>query len=493
MFDFINGWYAYLAIWIILILLFERVLYCGVCIDDVVRVKRLKELKSKLFTNGNINWFSDTNVTGLFSRNGYPGFIFEACYGAGLFNTMRQEYLFNAVLHGINCSLIYSITGSFLGSILYLINPVNNQTTIWSNGRRYALSILLVLIAWKFPLLSLIAYPAAMFIGVSALLMPVLFLFTKYWAIALIALVIGAIVNYHRILKIFVSRKSEFIDGNENQAIKWQKIILYIKSVGYNLIHCIFPIKPAMYHDFLFYFSANKQGAKEGYSLNADFYKGVVALSLIAYLVIVQNDIYAFWFLIFISPWCNLIQVTMNASDRYCSLPNVGVMIVLAHYLEMLPSPYNWIAVTFFATLYVSKYMPLFRAYTAIENFYLYHLHINPCLIDPRYWLAKLYVNSKDPYSAYALIKKGLRFRPTDFKLLIAMLEVYLNIGNNKGALECIEKAQHCIPLGEEEETMQFFNSVREKLTPKPANGNNPHNPMMGINVHNNGKPLVNK
>lgn len=467
--------HPYLTISVITFLFFERAMYCGYVVDDDSMVQRLKAIKEKKKTTIN-HWLY---------------FIRLSFYGAGFFRNAKQEHLFTIIIHWLNCMLIYKATGSLVAALLYCINPINNQTVLWLNGRRYAVTVLMVLLAWNFWPLAIPCLMFAAFIHASGYPAPLLWMWTPIWPVSFVVSGLMMVAGINKQREILLARKMEFKENNENQNLNPKKIILYVKSVGYHFFNCIFPIKPAMYHDFLFYFSATNQGTSDGYKINFDFFKGIAALSLIGYLIIVHQSFWAFWFILFISMWCNIYQVTMNASDRYCSLANVGVMALVAEWSMKLPSPYSWSVVSGLAVLYALKYFPLFRAYRGVELFHKYHLNLDPFLVNPRFFLSKIYIAKKDPFSAFAVIKDGLRYRPYDFKLLLSFIEVLFALGRRKDALNVMEfvEKNNCIQIGEEKDTADLFSGIRKEykkeyeLIHGKVNGKK--------YTHNNGQPMV--
>lgn len=457
-----------------IVALFYKAFYCGYVVDDIHMATKMIENKKNL-KEGKMKFIK---------------FLKECCYGAGFFKNAYQEYAFNISLHYINCCLIYHMSHSLIASLLYLCNPINNQTVLWMNGRRYALSILSVLLIWNWHILALVLFPAIAWLHVSGLACLALFLYTPYWPLIPLAVIPMFFVFKQTWWETFKSRKNEFKAGNENQNFTWKKLILYVKSVGYNFVNCIFPVKPAMYHNFLFYFSNDPENTEQGYSFNYDFYKGLLVIGFLGYMIVAQHSFWAFWFLLFISPWCNLYQVTMNASDRYCSLANVGAMILLAELITHLPGQYQFPVIFSFIIFYCLKYQPLFRGYTTIENFYLYHLYQQPDLVNPRYYLGKHYLDNNDIYSAFATIKVGLKYRPYDFKFLLAMMEILFQLGKIESGLKVMGVAEKCLPPLEIEDGKVFFDTLRIKFK-RNIDEIAMRDSLRAKNRHNNGQPIV--
>lgn len=441
MIDFIVA-YPYLTIWVFLLVMFERAAYLGLVVDDDVWHKKVHDAKKE--------WRE--------KKRGFVSLLMNFSYGAGMFYQPRWDHLATIVLHGINCSLICRAFGLPV-ALLYLINPINNQTVIWLNGRRYALATLCVLIAWNFwwtaPFMAFVGIQ----IHITGAMMPLLFLWTPYWIVLPFVAGISFIMGRRWIPEKILQRRADFKPGNENQKITWKKLIIFVKTIGYQFWNCILPNKPAMYHDFLFYFSSTDAGTKEGYKLNWDFWKGCLVITFLAY----DHSFFAFWFVLFIAQWCNLYQVTMNASDRYTCLACIGVMALVVKYAVMLPFG-NYVIVAL-AVFYIVKYQPLFMAYRNVENFHLYHITQQPDIINPRFFLSKIYIARKDPYSAFAVIKQGMRYRPHDFKMMLGFIECLFELGKPTSALKAMEICEKYIPFGEEKDCKALFDGIRKQFS----------------------------
>lgn len=462
---------SYLIIWIAMVLMFERAMYCGYVVDDDSRFVRMRDLKSR-------NYFKPIQWKMI------PFFIWESMYGAGLFRNAKQDHLANLIIHGINCSLIYRMTNSLPIALLYMINPINNQTVLWLNGRRYSISIMAVLLAWNFWPVAPLMIAFCAWLHVSGIMLPFLFLCTPFWWTVPIGAGIAALVGHKKLKDRFNARKSDFTKDNPSQKLIWKKSILYVKTIGYQFFNCLLPNKPAMYHDFLMYYGATEAGNKDAYAFNFDFWKGAAVLVFLAF----DHSFYALWFILFISQWCNILQVTMPASDRYCSLPNIGVMALLVKYAML--TPYGYHILIGFGVFYFVKYQPLFLAYRNVENFHLYHIAINPATVNSRFFLSKIYIAKKDPYQAFGIIRQGMRYRPYDFKLMLGFIECLFALGKKKAALQAMDLCEKHIPFGEEEETAELFKSIRDQFKET-------YNELRGLTpdghrkIHNNGKPYV--
>lgn len=443
-----------LTLYAVAALLFSRVLRCGYCVDDVVLASWFKERKPKSLKEFRIK-----------NR------ILYTLYGAGMLRNPREEHALNLAIHFVNSCLILKAT-SFMPALLFLVSPVNNQLAIWINGRRYAISILLALLAWNFPHLFLPAYALASWLHISAVALPVMFLAAGHWPLVLLGGALFVLCGWKRARSIFLFRKSEYFT-NETYLLAPRKAIIYIKSLGWYFCHTIFPNKPLMYHEFLYHYNTNLEAKKKAYSINFDFVKGLAVLAFIVFEIIAHHNLWAVWWLVFISQYCGVVTVTMNVADRYCSLAGIGLMVILCQYLNLIPSPYREMAYTALMTFYVTRYQPLFKAYRSIHDFYNYHFHIQPDGVYARFYQADRFMAMKRPLMAYAVLREGLFYRPKEFKLIMKMALLCLDLRKYEDALKFIAEAEKYIPLGEEEKAAEMFTEIRDaiaQITPPPPN-----------------------
>ena len=260
----------YLILFAIFIVFFFRIIFCGYVVDDEVWNAKLK---------GHLDNFKSAKKDFKY----FKGMLWMGLYGAGIFNNPVIEHLFNAILHFAVSALILKATGSFMVALLYMINPVMNQTALWLNGRRYLVCTLCCIAAWCFPIAFIPLYAFSAWIHVSGVMLPVMILFTDLWWMVIAGVALGGTLGYKKMIKRYQSRKVAFAEDNELQRLTPKKAIIVIKSLGYYFFHGIFPNKPRMYHEFLYYFSCYENGKKEGYSFNFEFFKGLAVVAFLIY------------------------------------------------------------------------------------------------------------------------------------------------------------------------------------------------------------------
>jgi len=140
--------------------------------------------------------------------------IVDRLYGAGTFKDLRVDHGFTIVLHTLAAILIYLSFGSnivsFYAALLYSVHPVNNQTAIWLNGRRYIVNVILVLLIWMFKPIGIVAYAVTPLFQIGAISAPLLYLFTDYWYVSVVLMLFPLLCNKYIISK-FKSRNNKRI------------------------------------------------------------------------------------------------------------------------------------------------------------------------------------------------------------------------------------------------------------------------------------------
>ena len=440
----------YLIIALIGMIFFHKVIYLKYCVDDPTILIQVKAHKA----------------TGKFKFT----YIRKFFYGAGLFKNPSLDHCFSIIIHITNTMLIYKATSSLLVACLWLLNPVNNQLSLWLNGRRYSIGILCTLLVFNFPVFFVPVYAFIAWFHVYAIALPFIIIATypEYWAIIPSGITLYFVFGFKNNKAMFKAREKDMAKSNEFLKIKPQKLILYVKSLGWYFGHTLFPSKPMMYQDFLFYFGKYEVATQQGYKLNRDFWKGFLVVAFLVYEIGFQHNIWAVWWLVFISQYSNLVTVVMSATDRYCSLAGIGLMAILGKYLILLPTPFSYIAIGAFFAYYTSKYQPLFNAYQSIRSFYMYHILMKPNLIKPRAYLAHSYLGSNEPFAAHYITNQGLKFRPWDFELQVTMAKIMFAIGQHDKCIKTMDRALENCPMGEEELAKTEFDEIKKIIMNPP-------------------------
>jgi hypothetical protein len=430
-------------------LLFYRTIGMGYVVDDNDRLYTLQEKRK---TNG----FKDKPIAYVLDH---------LTYGAGAFKNLKHDHAATLALNAINAALVFKITGNIYAATLWLINPINNQIAVWMNGRRYALSIALLLMGLVWTPAFVLFYPAAAWTHVLAAPAALLLIPTKYVFLLPAAAMAFKMFAWKKIKARYKARGKFFAEGNELLKIRPKKAVIFVKSIGYYFTHILFPT-PRMYHEFLYYFGRYEKTDKEGYALNFEFYKGLAVCVFLFYEIAIAHNLWAAWFLIFIAQWCGISTVTQNVADRYCSAPAIGLMMVLCKYLFLLPPELQAAAFAGFAVFYLTKYQPMIAAYENMDSFFDYHIAIQPDGVSARTLYATKLLERRPPrqdvLKAFVLVKDGYEKKPHDFQIQILLIQTLFATNQIPEVLQMCDIAEKHVPKGEEEIAKIELDKIRD-------------------------------
>lgn len=246
------------------------------------------------------------------------------------YTSWKFAHRLTLIVHTINCILIYIAFGmnptSLMASLLFSINPTNNQGSIWLSGKGYSLITMYALLMWIFPLASPLIYLfGTYFCATSLLLFPLIFLFTKYWWLVFI-IPLGFWRESKRVFDKTPGSKYTMESNDELKAVAPRKLIIVFKTLGYYFVNSIFALRLGFYHKYLFLHGVNAETNKLSYKIDKYFFIGIFVVLLTLY----TRHIGLLWFCITIGQWLNLISFNQTIANRYAYLPNCGLMYFLA-------------------------------------------------------------------------------------------------------------------------------------------------------------------
>lgn len=328
----------------------------------------------------------------------------------------RFAHLLSMIVHGINCVLIYLAFGqtdiSFLAALLFCVNPVNNQVSIWISGRAYGVATMMVLLGfWLHQ-----AFPAFYFLSfywsINAIVAPLVYLVVHpSWQVVLVAPLIAYLMRRQYMVtftdrrKTVPARMGKFNPG---------KLVLVFKTIAYYTFLCLVPDRVGMCHSYLHTFGLTDEETKPWYKPDKFFYTGIALVAaLIAGVVVLPKTMMfgAIWFAVFLAQWCNFIVINHPVAERYAYMANVGLMLFIAQFLAGTPLAY--IAVTAYAAR-LWYFMP---AYKNQESFWKTNIdHFpNVAMAYNQYGLS-LHKSGKMG-TEYDSFMQGLKYREHDFRL----------------------------------------------------------------------------
>lgn len=396
---------------------------------------------------------------------------FNIVYGAGTFKNEYIDRFFTIILFTTIAILIYYAFGcsqtAYICSLLYTLNPINNQISMWRNGRRYQIVIIITLLIMINPWFVTL-YPLIPFLQVSGLPAIIIYLFSgiNYYAISgtLIAVFLLYLLNGrigHDVITSFIKVRYHKIPKGERLALKPQKIIVAIKTLGFYIVNTIVPTTKYMYYSYLQFYDNTKEGTKDAYSINFNFiWASSIILILVGYGVCKGGIVgwcVIMWF-IFMLPWSNVITLTQTITDRYCSLPAVFLMYIVADIVAGNPT-----LLTAFVLCYALANLHQLRMYRNVEEYLNFHVYNDPLSLDARiYWVVNL-MHGKQWLDAWSLLSYGYRYFPDNYKINLLMAKICLSIKPQ----QCeyfLSKAENNMYPNEIEQSKRDVAHIRQEL-----------------------------
>ena len=351
-------------------------------------------------------------------------------------NSIRKDHVLTLILHTIICLLIYQVLGhndiSFWASILYAVNPINHQTAIWSNGRRYALNVILVLLMlWLPKPWGLLAWVCTPFLHLTAVFAPVML----GWKYALAIPLAGAIAWYWQ----YGDYKMRMGTQKSDEMLNWKatRFIPSIKLFGFYFIRSFWPGKCMMVYPHLYAWGLTKQGNENAHAFNLSFFRGVLALciSLVGLICLHgQERLYFIFAILSMVQWSGWIMVTQHSCDRYTACATPFMMYLLSslsfNYFGQAALP----VILFFIGLYISELNVVMPMYKTILSFHQFHNYFYPDNIISRASMVHGMMGEKQPLQAWYEIVEALKYNPSDMRMNLLAAEVCLIMADRNSA-----------------------------------------------------------
>jgi hypothetical protein len=365
----------------------------------------------------------------------------------------QVSHFITLLTHAVCCMTIYIALGhnnvSFLTAILFSVNPVNMQGSVWISGRNYVTASILALFMFIFPKLSWAFYMLTSRFAVNAWFAPLAFLGTSNWYyIGIIPLVWIVDKTNKHILHLKVNETAGIKTTNtEMKAVAVRKIMPFIKTYIYYLSLCLIPFNLGVEHTFLRGFGTNKTDNERGYRKSPLFWFGlIVFLSICSWsawcIIKGWNPICwgLFWFTINIAMWCNFITYQQQIAERYVYLANIGTMFALANIVIGYPVIATAFVVGYSVRLFYS--MDIYKNdWWAVEN------TLKEFPRQYYMWLmrgVKKFMDS-DHRGAIRDFHEAYLHKPYDLKVLFNLSSTYFILGDIFKAREFFNKAKENI------------------------------------------------
>ena len=366
----------------------------------------------------------------------------------------KMEHLITIMFHALVCVGIYLGFGrndiSFIASLLFAFNPINNQGSVWMSGRGYVIATLGMVWALVFPVLSPFFLFGATYYN-AGYFMPITLIGSSH---PYILLFMPLIWMFHmKRFKKNVLDKMKMEVFTEDKKIHPKKLILATKTFGFYVIHALIPIKTTFYHSLLESIAGSK--AYRAYTFCRFFWIGAGTLSLML------------WFCVGIAPFLNLYRMQQELSERYAYLPCVGLMFILATFIHSYP-----LLVGGWVMMYAVKmwfYLPAYKddfwtieysRFNSPDSWFAWHLSA----------MKRWETNSIQEAIIYWVIAKNIS--PKEFKILFNIAAALVVIGNNtvepkrseliREGLGFLAEAEKNVPGGQEEMASKMIADFRK-------------------------------
>lgn len=395
-------------------------------------------------------------------------FINNRFYSGTTFGTnTKVEHSVTIFLHTTICVLMYWAFGhnqiSFWAAMLYACNPINNQTSIWLNGRRYAVNIILVLLMILIPAMAGIFYFATGLFQVTAFFAPILLMKYSPWMIILIPIFFGIGWNH---IKGKIRSRTDLMAAGDLKIFKPTRLIMVVKTFGFYFWKMIIPGVCSMQYPDRFNWGRTKSGNQEAYAIDWAFWQGAMAMVILLVAIALLPKENAFWGIFFglsLLQWSSVLPVTQILSDRYCSLPNVFMMLFVSYFSSFMGILYIP-AMVILIGYYLICLFVVMPMYKDIMAWYNYHLQYFPGIPWPRTLLISDLMAEGKHEGAQYYIAEGLKYNQTDYSLLMWASILHITRGDFKNSLIMLDEAEKNFYLGQEKKQAEEVKGLRTQI-----------------------------
>lgn len=427
-----------------------RVLGYGLVVDDV---RRVKDVLGGLYERcGGLRWCGERLY-------GVGTFAWRCCRGedrcvkcvgsGGWRVNVRVERVLTVLMTSVVGVLIYWVFGrgevSLAAAVLYVINPVNHQVTVWLNGRRYMMVVVVVLLMMLVPY-GILLYPLTYLFHGSGIFAPVVLGLGWEWVFVPFML----LVNRKRLKKFVGSRLKMIVSPD---LLNWspKRLLVCVKMFGFHFWQMVFPWRVRMSYGYLSEWGMNREGNEAAYRIDLRFWLGVAALGLGVGGLFTEQRWYFLFILIGLGQWCGVVSVFQYCADRYVSVVNIFVMYLLSFWTYKLFGFYGTVVLVGVAGYYLAELLHVMEMYRDMDHYFEYHRFYDPK--NPV--VGKFHVNArlqnKDVLGAWELVKEGLKHHPTDFTTLFQAGVVTQALGDVMASEEYFSRAEKNYYIGQEE------------------------------------------
>ncbi len=382
------------------------------------------------------------------------------------------EHCFNLLTHWAACSLIYIAFGrnnlTFCTAILFAVHPVNMQVSVHLSGRIYGYASILVLLMWIFKPIGWLFYLPSGWFAMSPLLMPLVFVGTKYWWMIFLIPIWGIITKKTLHPEYIKSKISDALP--EQRKISFYKLVIPIKFYAYLLLHNLFPRRIGMYHEFLWNYGVTDQDNKECLKKDLWFWLGVVLIILS--IALIKYSFFMLWYIAAIIIWLNYpIPVHQSVGERYYYIANMGLCMGLVVLLNH--TPYFSILFTAFLVYYATISWLNMGMYKSDQLFLEYNIYDYnfPRMYFAYIRKAEVEATQGRVYKSLETCLDGLTIRDIDPLLNFHVAELLKSLKKPKLALSFFNKGYKTIIPGIDKgrDLLPVYKKLKEELEAEVA------------------------
>ena len=380
----------------------------------------------------------------------------------------KIDHGLNLAVHTLTSVFMYLALGSnnisLMAALLFSVNPLNLQSSVWISGRNYSWCALFLMTGLYLP------YTAFLFL-VGSIWNPVMFFAPMAFIgsnMPYLALVLPVLwfVNRKRLFSELKTRRGhEAIAFDRKLSI--QKLIVATKIYGYYFTLCLIPFKLTWYDNFMQSGAGggNDLERKKALRLNWPFWVGLGLLIFMLYSLTNWTSVSwgIFWYSVCIGPYLNLYRANQEIATRYCYIPLIGLMYALAHFLSpvmfaFILGAYLTRTLAFYTRAYRDDYW-LIEASVVEENQAWYAWHIRA----HKRWNQQSYREALNMWVMAKMIS------PKEFKILFNIAVVLKVLKKHEESEQFMKQAEENIVKGQEEVSQRLIREYRNMEQTKQA------------------------
>ena len=286
----------------------------------------------KVFNDGIVMYFINAVMTKLGLRR-IPLAWHTLCLGLHLLNC----YLLHLVL-----TPIIGLEMSLVATLLWGINPMLNQCTVWVSGRPYLIATmfaLVIMLNWHQPIIVLPLFILGVITNVSIGLLPIMLkILHPGWqtTVYLIFMITGGTAWI--VWKFNKRFSAALVLDRDNFRFTKRRFNTIVRIISYYVWGMFVPTKMGWYH-------------QAGFRYNEKWEKFNVwtLISWVIAVTLIQQGFAGWWLILGVLPNANMFATNSFVQDRYVYWGGVGLAIIMAPIVMSHPMILP-IAVTFYVT-----------------------------------------------------------------------------------------------------------------------------------------------